>query len=34
MRELIDTERAYVTELQNILEGYAAKMDSEEMQVG
>lgn len=33
MRELIDTERAYVTELQSILDGYASKLNSEEMQV-
>ncbi|XP_051874698.1 guanine nucleotide exchange factor DBS isoform X2 [Pristis pectinata] len=31
MNELIDTERAYVEELQSIIEGYATEMDSQEL---
>ncbi|XP_069753200.1 guanine nucleotide exchange factor DBS [Narcine bancroftii] len=31
MNELIDTERAYVEELQSIIEGYATEMDKEEL---
>ena len=33
MRELIDTERVYVSELQSILSGYADQMNNPEMQV-
>ena len=29
MRELIDTERSYVSELQSILEGYASMFNSD-----
>ncbi|XP_078266324.1 guanine nucleotide exchange factor DBS isoform X4 [Rhinoraja longicauda] len=31
MNELIDTERAYVEELQGIIEGYAVEMDNQEL---
>ncbi|XP_072897329.1 guanine nucleotide exchange factor DBS isoform X2 [Hemitrygon akajei] len=31
MNELIDTERAYVEELQSIIEGYATEMDNQEL---